>query len=77
MFNYWTRYGELASLAGFYLFCYHLGSGVWSEEADYLNEKRDHCTVDHYITNSCRPIGPLCLRVRVSARAARDRTQHH
>lgn len=36
---------------------------MWSEkeEADYLNEKRDRCTVDHYITNSCRSLR-VCVR---------------
>lgn len=43
---------------------------MWSEEeeADYLNEKRDRCTVDHYITNSCRSLR-VCVCVRAVLRA--------
>lgn len=50
-----------------HLFIYLFWSGNecgQEEEADYLNEKRDRCAVDHYITNSCRS-----LRVSVCVRA--------
>lgn len=47
---------------------------MWSEgeEADYLNEKRDRCTVDHYITNSCRSLR-VCVCVRAVVRARQGR----
>lgn len=43
---------------------------MWSgeEEADYLNEKRNRCTVDHYITNSCRSLR-VCVCVSALVRA--------
>lgn len=53
-----------------YLFIYLFWSGNecgQEEEADYLNEERDRCTVDHYITNSCRSLR-VCVCVRACGR---------
>lgn len=49
---------------------------MWSaeKEADYFNEKRDRCTVDHYITNSCRSLRAcVCVRAVVGARVRQGR----